>query len=208
MSHYESEHWADFARDLTSEEERRSMSAHLQAGCERCRRKAELLGELAATRESERRYDPPAEVMRLARAIYQRPSRPEKLSSILARLVYDSMRDPLPAGMRSSDRPSQVLYEAGDYLLDLHVNRERTSREHGAPRMVLVGQLASRKRPGARLGDVPVLVKSGEDVAASATSNRLGEFHVEYSPGRGLRLEIPVGKGRKIEVPLPSVEAA
>jgi hypothetical protein len=206
MRHYETERWVDFTRGLGGEAERKAMEAHLAAGCTQCGRRAELLGELAAMAHADLEYEPPADVMRMARSIFQTPhpaAQPSVAERILATLVYDSVRDPLPAGMRTGDRPSQVLYEAEDYMLDLHVNKERTSRESGAPRMVLVGQIASRKDPGKPLAELPVFLKSGRQVAARGVANSLGEFHLEYEPREGLRLEIPVESGRTIEVELP-----
>jgi hypothetical protein len=139
----------------------------------------------------------------MAHAIYQRPERPESLVRILARVIYDSLKDPLPAGVRSGDRPSQRLYEAGEFVIDVQVNRERPGREHAAPRMVVVGQIASRTRPGERLADVPVVLVSEGQIAASGLSNRLGEFSLEFDPGRDVCLEIPVEGGRTIEAALP-----
>jgi hypothetical protein len=205
MKHYETERWVDFARGLSGDAERAAMQAHLAAGCRQCGRRAELLGELAAMAHADLEYEPPADVMRMARSIFQAPHPAEEPSTarILATLIYNSVRDPLPAGMRTSDRPSQVLYEAEDYMLDLHVNKERTSRESGAPRMVLVGQIASRKDPGRPLAELPVVLKAGRKVAARGVANSLGEFHLEFVPTAGLRLEIPVESGRTIEVELP-----
>jgi hypothetical protein len=206
MRHYETEKWADFARGVLDDKARADMEAHLAAGCARCRRKAELLGELMAVSQSDVEFEPPASVLRMANAIYQRPERPaERLVRVLARIVYDSLKDPLPAGVRSGDRPSQVLYEAGEFVIDVQVNRERPGREHAAPRMVVVGQIANRERPAERLADVPVVLVSGGQIAASGLSNRLGEFNLEFDPGTDARLEIPIDGGRTIEAPLPAV---
>jgi hypothetical protein len=205
MRHYQTEKWVDFARGVLDESARAAMAAHLAAGCDRCRRKAELLGELAEVTENDPEFEPPESVLRMAHAIYQRPERPESLVRILARVVYDSLNSPLPAGVRSSDRPSQVLYEAGEFVIDVQVNRERAGREPTAPRMVVVGQIASRARPAERLADVPVVLVSEGQIAASGLSNSLGEFSLEFDPARDVRLEIPVDGGRTIEAALPAV---
>src|SRR5205807_8103718 len=116
-----------------------------------------------------------------------------------ARLLYDSFREPLPAGLRTQQRLSrQYLYQAGDYSLDLRLENER-----GSPRVALVGQIQNRKQPGKRLGSVPVQLLSGKQVLAQATSNSLGEFQMEYEPSKHLRLYVPVRQaGKQIEVPL------
>jgi hypothetical protein len=200
--HYESDRWVDYSRGL-GEADRTEMEAHLASGCTSCQRKADVLGKLAVTARAEAEYQPPTSVMRRAKAVFRRPERAEGPVQILARLVYDSFRDPLPAGMRAADRPSQALFEAEDYALDLHLNRERADRERGGPKMVLVGQIADRKKPGSRMSEVPVLLMSGKQVAARGLSNDLGEFHLEYDPQERLHLQIPVARGKQINIQLP-----
>jgi len=114
-----------------------------------------------------------------------------------ARLLYDSFREPLPAGLRTQQRLSrQYLYQAGDYSLDLRLENER-----GSPRVALVGQIQNRKQPGKRLGSVPVQLLSGKQVLAQATSNSLGEFQMEYEPSKHLRLYVPVRQaGKRVDV--------
>ena len=57
-------------------------------------------------------------------------SEEERVSGCVeARLVYDSARDPVPAGLRSTYRPSQVLYEAEDYCLDLQLSLDQLQVE-------------------------------------------------------------------------------
>lgn len=201
--HYEKDSWVDYARGLGGTEGR-EMEAHLSSGCTQCRRRAELWGKLAATARAEAEYQPPPSVLRRAKAIFTRRG-PERASAvqILARLVYDSFRDPLPAGMRAGDRPSQALFEAEHYSLDLHLNRERVDRERGAARMVLVGQIAHRSKTAKRVSELPILLVSGRQVVARGVSNERGEFHLEYDPRARLRLRIPVEAGKRIEIPLP-----
>ena len=204
--HFAKDRWVDYTRGLSRDQERTAMEGHLSSGCTKCRRTAELLGKLAAAALAEAEYQPPPSVLRRAKAIFPRPGGSESAETparILARLIYDSFRDPLPAGMRAGDRPSQALFEAEDYSLDLHLSRERVDRERGEPRMVLVGQIADRKKPGKRMADLPVLLVSGRRVAARGVSNEMGEFHLEYDPRQRLRLRIPVAGRKHIEIPLP-----
>jgi hypothetical protein len=104
-------------------------------------------------------------------------------------LVFDSFREPLPAGVRSQHRVSrQTLYEAGDYAVDL-----RQEHERGGARVTMVGQVASRKEPGRALAGVAVVLSSGSSVLAKTVSNEFGEFQMEYPPARDLRLDIGAG---------------
>jgi hypothetical protein len=150
------------------------------------------------------RNEPPEQVVRRAEAIFEsrRPVDLKALTTTSARLVYDSLRDPLPVGARAQGRPHQALYETDEYSIHIQLDRDRPGREHAVPRLVVVGQIVDRSSPGRRLEDVPVLLKSGRQVTATAVTNGLGEFHIECLPEAALRLEIPVGDGSVIELPL------
>ena len=206
MKHVETGLLVDYSRGLAGEADRAALEAHLASGCQSCKRQASVLGTLATTAGAETDYVPPPNVVRRAKEIFpsRRPKeKREGFRTIMARLIYDSVLDPLPAGVRSKDRPSQVLYEAADYAVDLHMSREQVSREHGAPRMVVVGQIADRRQPGKWVADMPVVLMSGREVAARGLSNEFGEFHLEYVPRDDLQLQIAVEADKRIEVSLP-----
>ena len=122
---------------------------------------------------------------------------------IEARLVYDSARDPVPAGLRSSYRPSQVLYETEDYCLDLQLSTDQLRNDYKKKRLVLVGQVADRRRPDKPLSYLSVSVEGDNASQVSARSNELGEFVLEFDPSEYLCLKIPLEGGKRIELPLP-----
>jgi hypothetical protein len=192
MKHFDIEQWADFSRGVASEADRSSMERHLASGCTRCNRIVHLLRGVAAVVGSE--YEPPASVVRTAKALYQ-PPRPGRLA---ARIVYDSFRDPLPAGMRTSDRLTRhVLYEAGDYSLDV-----RVEEQPGGTAATLVGQLVKRECP-AGPGEVQATLKTGTKTVARAAGNAFGEFQLDYRPVVSLQLEVSLGvAGPVLDVPL------
>jgi hypothetical protein len=112
----------------------------------------------------------------------------EELPPLVAKLVYDTAHQPLPAGMRAERAVGrQALYCAGPYSVDLRVEHER-----GSGRVCLVGQIADRRQPQRSIGDVPVLLMSGKAVVERAFSNMFGEFQMECAPSRHLRLCFPV----------------
>jgi hypothetical protein len=206
MKHIETGLMVDYARGLAGETDRPVLEAHLASGCQSCQRQASVLGRLASAARADLGYAPPPEVVNRAKRIF--PSRPPKKESegsrtILARLVYDSLLDPLPAGVRAKDRPSQALYEAADYAVDLHMSREQVSREHNAPRMVVVGQIADRRQPGRWVADKLVVLMSGREVAAQGLSSEHGEFHLECASTDDLHLQVSVEAETRIEVSLP-----
>jgi len=190
VKHFDIAKWTEFVRDSVGEAERAAMQAHLASGCRRCRQTAELLSKVAGAARRLSQVQVPDYALRCARAIFflQQPEKVQILPRIPARLLYDSFREPLPAGVRTQQRLSrQALYQAGDYSLDL-----RLENETGTCRVTLVGQIQNRKRPSNWLGGVPILLVSGKQILAQAVSNSLGEFQMEYKPSKHLRLYVPV----------------
>jgi hypothetical protein len=195
MSHFKIEQWADFSRGLDSAIDRSAMESHLLTGCPRCSRLVKMFGSVAAVARTEAAYEPPAGAVRLATAIYQ-IRKPERL---LARLVFDTFRQPLPAGVRTQDRQTRhALYEAGGYSVDLRLDHQRP-----ADMASIIGQLADRDHPGVGADDVRVELKTREQILASANCNRFGEFQLHYRPAPALRLDVILGaSGKRLELPL------
>ena len=190
MKHFGLAEWTDYARRVAAEDQRKAMEAHLAEGCKNCERSLDLIGTFAKTAKTAASYEAPDYMVRCARAIFalQQPEKVHILPRALARLLYDSFREPLPAGIRSQQRLSrQALYEAGDFRLDLRLEQER-----GGSSVSLVGQIENRRDPQKRVGQIPVLLASGKEVVAKTLSNHFGEFQFTYRPKTGLRLYVPV----------------
>ena len=124
MKHFNIWQWTDYVRVLGDDVARSAMEAHLSSGCARCQRTVNVLrergrhgagrGRLRAacnTRSGMRRRSTPCPDPK--KSVFPR---------LVARLVHDSIREPLPAGMRAQDSLSRhALYEAGSYCLDLQL---------------------------------------------------------------------------------------
>jgi hypothetical protein len=201
LTHYDQARWVDFVRGLIAGSERHAMQAHLDSGCRRCHPVVQRFRTLAEVTSGDSKWEAPEGVVQTAKAFFalQRPEKVHILPRVLARLVFDSFRDPLPAGVRMQHRLSrQALYEAGRYSVDVRLEHEKGSR-----RVTLLGQIGDREQPGQGLADVPVWLVSGKRVLARALSNTFGEFQMDYEPARRLRLYVPVEqRGKHIEVRL------
>jgi hypothetical protein len=208
MKHYEVGEWTDFARDLVSTEQRTEMEDHLAAGCAECDTLLEFIRQVAATAASEMAYESvtPDLAVKASRIFAKQQSGSrwqdkaiQALQVLAARLTYDSTVDLQPAGARANRAASrQMLYEAGDFCLDLRFDRER-----GSQRVILVGQVANRKDPEFPVAKVPVLILSGQKVITQTASNEFGEFSLEYIPRPNLRLCVPLtDAGVRLEVSL------
>jgi len=199
MKHFDIWQWADYARGLSGEVDRAAMDAHLASGCARCARTASTFRSVTAIASVEAGNEPPAHAIRYAKAVYSL-FRPEttSLPRLLARLVHDSMREALPAGIRAQAGLSRhALYEAGSYFLDLQI-----ALPHASGPVTLVGQLADRSNPAADVA-VPVWLMQQKSVVASTLCDRFGEFQLEYTPARDLWLHLPLREAHKrLEIPL------
>jgi hypothetical protein len=194
---------ADFVRGVATAALRRRIERHLASGCARCARAVALYRTIASTARQEPQWDPPAGVLARASEIFSIPERRQVAPlrrRLLPRLIFDSLRQPLPAGVRASNSVTRhVLYRAGDFFIDLRIDRE-----HGAPRVSIVGQVAPREapQPNTPLEPVSVLLIDRRTVVARPPVNAFGEFHFDYDAHAQVRLRILLGERTGLDLPL------
>jgi hypothetical protein len=188
MSHPEPGELVDLARQLLGEDDERHVRQHLEA-CARCRRAVERLSLLVAVA---RRAQPPADAVRRVEALGKAPFQPTEL--LPARTIFDNLLEPLPAGMRGTVRDRHLLFEAGDWTVDVRLDR-------GPGRTALTGQLAHAlsSRP---CSGVAVLARSDETVVGRALTGAWGEFTLDCGDCSPLRVEVLV-PGPAIAIDLP-----
>jgi hypothetical protein len=200
-SHFDVTEWADFVRDAVSPERQKRMLAHLQHGCSKCERIKGVLQKFAAICKREAAYEVPRFTEQQVKALMglAKAPRPSAFQRIWASLVYDSVNDPQPVGVRGAHQINrQVLFHAGDYSVDL-----RFEHEKGSASMVLVGQIANQKTPDEMLANLPVILVAGNRELTRSISNTFGEFQLEYVPESDLRLLVPLeARGQELEVQL------
>jgi hypothetical protein len=202
-SHYEIGDWVDFVRGLVSPQLQEKMQSHLHAGCKECGEVAGLFSRIAERAIDDAKYEVPEYVVRNLRALYslQRPEEVRLLPRTIARLVFDSFREPLVAGVRSQQSVAhQLMYVAGPYCVDL-----RLEREPGSKHIRMVGQIAKRERRATGVSEVPVFLLARNLVVNKTATNEFGEFAMEYTPRHGLRLFAPIPGENHIEIRLGRV---
>ncbi len=100
--------------------------AHLEAGCETCRRHLDDIRKILSAVAPPRLVDPPSWLLRQAQALYghYREAQPSaSQQATLALLVVDSFAEGRLLGLRGSWPMSrQFLYRAGSYDIDLSVD--------------------------------------------------------------------------------------
>ena len=190
VRHFDIGEWVDYVRSQVSPVQSGQMGRHLQS-CSRCQKLEDQLSRFAAICVGEEAYNVPEHVERSVKALFALNKQPRvsAIRRLLGHVVYDSLNDPLPAGVRMGHQINRhVLFEAGDYSVDL-----RFEHEKGSASMVLVGQIANRKAPEEITNHFPVILFSGSRELTRSLSNSFGEFQLEYTPESDLHLLVPLG---------------
>lgn len=106
----------------------------------------------------------------------------------VARLVFDTLLQPLPAGIRHL-RPDtrQLVYEAPALTADIALERFPDS-----PGTMLTGQIMRTNSPQIPLNGVPVVLKGHQGQLGLMITNEAGEFSFELQNERSVSLEIEV----------------
>ncbi len=200
MTHCKIGPLADMVRGVAAEKDQAEMSAHL-SGCRTCRRTEEILRKVAGLAAWDVNHQVPAYAVHSARSIFalRQPEKVYFFPRVMGQLIYDSFKEPLPAGLRARHRLTRhVLYQAGDYSMDLRIEHQQ-----GATGVTLVGQIVDQGHPDVPPAEVPVFLVSGETILAHCCSNVFGEFQLEYEPQRHLHLYLQGGRDFQGNVELP-----
>jgi hypothetical protein len=200
MKHYGISQWVNYARGLVAEADGQAMRDHAKT-CPDCRELVEFTGGLNDICRQMLATPVPEWIVRGAKSIFPAAARtePKRAAGIPARLIYDSLLAPQPAGLRATWQVGwQALYHAGDCSLDVRVEPEVSST-----RAAVIGQISNHVSPDHRMENLPVYLKSGKTVVAETRSNRFGEFQMEYEQQGRLHLCVYLEDGAKrFQVPL------
>jgi hypothetical protein len=201
MEHFSTQDWVDFVRGSANPATMREMKQHLDETCPECNKNALLWGGVMKQMRRSKRTEPPQSLLRSVKAglglrkVVEFPS--GKLD--LAILQFDSERQPLAAGMRSSQSSArQLLYRSGSLCIDM-----RMQPTPGSESIVLIGQLLDSMRPGHGLAGVPVSLLSKEGIISSKQTTEAGEFDFGVEHPRDIQLVFRMGERRTIVVPVP-----
>ncbi len=204
MSEHE-EHFSDdvflrFVRGILPPEQAQEIQGHVDRGCRECLRSLALWRSVLDLAGCETEYEVPEGVLGLVKAAFLLRRRIPVMCRLAqaARLVFDSLLEPLPEGIRAGvAAPQHLLHEAGGFLIDLWLEIE------GARRVCLAGQVVSAERAaGSSAGTAIVLVQGNSRLVAMTLANALGEFHLKFRRRRDLTLYLDVPAFGAIMVPL------
>ena len=204
--HFSSPQWVDLVRGLTADDTREAMDRHLQDGCADCLQAYDQWNRIAVFVEEDRVFDPPPEVVRVAKTyLAQQNLRGGRMTvptravqwgpSTLATLVFDSLQA-LPAGVRASGNYSRhLLFAAQSIAIDLHVE---TASKPGW--FLLAGQVADSRTPD-RFRSVALSLVDKHSEISTFQTNEFGEFQCTFDRRKDLTLLFAL-EGGPVSLPL------
>ena len=195
MSHFSDVQWLEFASRTASPEQKALMDGHLEQGCDECRNFSAMWAEIVEINRRELNYHPPAAAVQSAKAMFEPEAGWRGFPRIaqVARLIFDSLREPAPVAVRGSGISSrQLLQEATPFVVDLRMDYEPARK-----RVRLIGQVLNSVEPAKSVADVEVFLLNGESLVTRVPANTSGEFDLEFNDEEGNQLFVDV-RGQKI----------
>jgi CheY-like chemotaxis protein len=120
----------------------------------------------------------------------------------VARLIFDSFRQPLPAGVRALEpRERRLVYENGALSIDVSFELRMDP-----PLIQLIGQILDSANPDHRMGGIPVVVQGAKGPIASAMTNEFGEFQFAFDVEPNVIVELETSKNHWVSLVSPSLE--
>ena len=172
IKHYQEQDWVDFVRGTASDETIAAMEQHLDDGCEACSGLHRTWLRVRAMAGRESSFEPPPGAVRIVKLAYalSQPSQTAEPAVSFARLLFDSLLQPAPAGVRDGgSRGRHFLLQADDIYID--VRQDRHDR--------LTGQVLNWRQPEEHVKEAEVWVISEGKVCANTRTNDFGEFQTE-----------------------------
>jgi hypothetical protein len=200
-AHFTDETWADYVRDLSAADDASAIEQHLRNECGACLQSFRFWQALAEYAAGEARIDIPEPNWRISRASYSEWFRRHSLPTRarMARLIFDSLLQPLPAGVRGgAASPRRILATLGSWSVDLRLDSSSSRRIH------LAGQVLRSGKGGPPL-KAPVVLMSGEALLAETSANEFGEFELQFDQTNGLRLYVEIAARRPMGINLPDL---
>lgn len=175
------------------------VDSHLNAGCLPCHEQRDLLGNTMQVASQDKSFEFAPEVIDRAVSWFKEQTVQEDrpLGQILARLIFDSLMPsqlaPVRSGLLESIAPAgrQVLYNAGEYDVDLRFERGEDTNDED-----LIGQILPGSRLPTEIDGMAVRLLQDQIEVASAHANKRGVFiFLRIASGiYELRISVPEGE--------------
>ncbi len=198
MKHFSEEVWTDFARGVGPSETIREIETHIASGCLGCASASGMWRKVYSIAAHEPSFTPPDGVVRMVKLEFATTQSPQPSPWMLARLVFDSLGQPLTSGVRSGASESrQLMFDSEGTMVDLVLD---TRPQSGT--ISLVGQVIDKG--GAKVAPRQVAVilwtETGQPLAETS-ANEFGEFQLEFAPQDQLRISVEIAGCKPIRIP-------
>jgi hypothetical protein len=199
VNHFTDEEWLDYIKGAPAVRAGSDIRRHLDEGCERCNN---LDRFWQAVVDSNRKFrdEVPEDVLRAAQAVYSTWRRQYLLpaNARIARLIFDSLLEPSPSGVRAGALPGRrLVHRTGRWLVDLRLESQPGNH------ILLMGQaLHSGKKPSGQKGMGVILMMAAE-LLRETSANEFGEFQLQFERAKNLRIYIDIPGQRPIAINLP-----
>lgn len=201
QAHFTDEIWVDYVRGLSVADDASAIEQHLQDECQACIGSFRFWQALAEYAAGEARINISEPDLRAGRTAYSEWFRLYSLPTRarMARLIFDSLLQPLPAGVRgAAPSPRRILATLGSWSVDLRLE------SFSGRRVSLAGQVLRSGKGGAPLKPSVVLM-SGDVLVAETSANEFGEFELQFDEMNGLRLYVEIAASRPMGINLPDL---
>lgn len=206
MDHFAIHAWVDFARGVLPPKQKLAMQQHLNEGCAECGKLLKNWELMTNFFAREQFYRPSDAVVRQVKAQFtiNRPVPARSRLAEMAEMIFDSLVQPAPQGVRSAGAsPRQLIYRKGDCCIDM-----RIEHKSGSGRIALVGQVLDSGAANRGLENIPVLLLNAGYLVEQTATNRFGEFQLEFEAAENLQLSIAMKRSNSFVVPIPSLQEA
>jgi len=201
MKHFSAENLAEYARGMLSMAQAEEIKRHLDA-CEKCLKASEMWRAVVEIGQKERHYQPSNGAVRRVEASFRAIHSSTRLHGMQARLIFDSINEAVPVGVRNSIRASrQLQYEAGSSVIDIICNRPASETDP----ISLTGQIASPDDSEKSITGFEVFLLRAHRIAAQTRVSENGEFQFEIAAGKRWKLLFEREDGHTIHLSLPSL---
>ena len=207
--HFSDELWADFARNVGSEEARAELQAHLDAGCEGCRMTANRFLAVARMAFNDRLLAVQPEIVERAKRIATTAHSSgwiENLTVIIGHLTDTRPLDWQPVGVRSrpgnaGQEGARLTFRAADYAVYLKVEPLL-----GGEEAEIIGEIAGPGGQEEPMEGIPVQMVSRGRIFSESATNRFGEFLIGSPIRKNVTLRLALkDRGQRIDLPLGSL---
>jgi hypothetical protein len=198
MKHFSEQVWADYVRGIGQPKTSLDVETHLASGCPDCTPICGMWKKVYSIAANEPRLTPPDDTIRMVKLEFAASRSPEPSPWTMAKLVFDSLSQPLTAGVRSGASDSrQVVFDAEGTMVDLVLDARPQSGM-----ISLVGQVVDKggTKVAPRQVSVILWTETGQPLAETS-ANEFGEFQLEFAAQTRLRLSVEIVGYKPIRTP-------